>query len=126
MARLTRQLGYRVDGWVLERFRGLCGEEGLRPSQAIERFMRLVTQRGSIRGLFEAAERGWGEQTAVNDARARVLLDWLRKGQYWFGGKSGEEFSVQGQLYEMLGKVRDEGLLEEIEEALKGSAEPSI
>ncbi len=125
MARLTKQLGYRVDDWVLRRFKELCREEGLRPSQAVERFMQLTTQKGSIEGFLDAVEKGWDERTVANEARVRVLLDWLRKGQYWFYGEGEEEVSIQGQLYEMMGRISDPKLLGEVEEALKGSAEPT-
>lgn len=119
LARLTKQVGYRVGVWTLDRFREICAEGGLRPSQAVERFMELAVEKGSVKELLDAAERGWADQAARNEVKARVLLAWLEKGKYWYGGESDEEFSVKGQLYDMLGRIWNKELLERIEAALK-------
>lgn len=119
MARLMKQVGYRVGVWTLDIFRDICAEGGLRLSQAVERFMELAVAKGLVKELLDAAERGWAGQAARNEAKARVLLAWLEKEKYWYSGESNEELSVEEQLYEMLGRIRDKELLEEIEAALK-------
>jgi hypothetical protein len=53
------------------------------------------------------------------EAEARIMLVWLKKNKYWvsLGGK--EETSTRGRLLELLPKIEDAKLREEIEETLK-------
>ena len=48
-----------------------------------------------------------------------MLLAWLEKEKYSYSGESNEEISVEGQLYGMLGRIRNKELLKKIEAALK-------
>jgi hypothetical protein len=53
------------------------------------------------------------------EAEARVMLVWLKKDKYWvnLGGKG--ETSTRGRLLELLPKIEDAQLREEIEETLR-------
>jgi hypothetical protein len=53
------------------------------------------------------------------EAEARVMLAWLKEGEYWvnLGGK--EETSTRGRLLQLLPKVQDPDLRKDIEETLK-------
>ena len=53
------------------------------------------------------------------DIEARVILVWLKKDKYWVNLSGGEETSTRGRLLEVLPKVEDAKLREEIEETLK-------
>jgi len=55
------------------------------------------------------------------EVEARILLDWLGKGEYWYRGECGEEVSIQGRLLALLPKVRDVDLKRMVEEGLKRS-----
>lgn len=119
MARTTISLGWRVDKWTVDKFRELCVKEGLRPSQAIERFMVLSNEKNSIVQLLHAAEKGIEKIVEGDDAKARVLLDLLEKGHYWISVESGKRKFIPFMLFEMLAKVQDENFRKKIEDALK-------
>ena len=119
MTRTTRSLGWRVDKWTIDKFRNLCKKEKLRPSQAIERFMVLSNEKDSIVELLRSAEMGLEKIGEVDDAKARVLLDWLEKKQYWVTSASSKRVFIPTVLLEMLGKIRDEKFRKKIEDILK-------
>jgi CRISPR/Cas system-associated protein Cas10 (large subunit of type III CRISPR-Cas system) len=102
MTRTTRPLGWRVDKWTLDKFRELCTKEGLRPSQAIERFMELSNEKESIVNLLRAAEKGLEKIVEANDAKARVLLDWLEKGTHWIYPETGKRLYIPSVLLKCL------------------------
>ena len=118
MTRTTRPLGWRVDKWTIDKFRNLCKKEKLRPSQAIERFMVLSNEKDSIVKLLRAAEMGLEKIGDVDDAKARVLLDWLEKRQYWVTSASSKRVFIPTVLLEMLGKIQDEKFRKKIEDTL--------
>jgi hypothetical protein len=74
-------------------------------------------------GTVSAVEFGLVFPSAVKtepmDAEARVMLVWLKKDKYWvsLGGKG--ETSTRGRLLELLPKIEDAQLREEIKETLK-------
>ena len=121
MTRTTRPLGWRVDKWTLDKFRELCEKEGLRPSHAIERFMELSNEKESIADLLRAAEKGLEKIVEANDAKARVLLDWLEKGTYWIYPETGKRLYIPSVLLEMLGQIKDEKFRKKIEDTLKNT-----
>jgi len=83
-------------------------------TEAFEKFMRTCVGGGAVR--FPEAERN---RSGV-EAEARVLLNWLSKGQTSYSITSGgEEISVHARLLQMLSQVKDEALQKEIEEQLK-------
>ena len=118
MTRTTRSLGWRVDKWTIDTFRDLCTEEGLRPSQAIERFMELANQKNSVVDLLRAAEEGVGNIGDANEAKARVLLDWLEKKTFWLPSETGKKVFIPRVLLNMLGTIQDEKLRNKIEDSL--------
>lgn len=119
MTRTKRPLGWRVDKWTLDKFREICKKDGLRPSQAIERFMELSNEKESIVNLLRAAEKGIEGIVEANEAKARVLLDWFEKGIYWISSETGKGFYIPSFLLEMLGKIKDEKLRKNVEDTLK-------
>lgn len=101
--------GFRFDPELYARFKRLAAENGLGVTEAFERFMKACVENGVVRfpGSVDC------------EAEARVLLAWLRKGEYWYGIHEAEEISVPGRLLQMLSKVKDDSLKSEIEEELK-------
>ena len=118
MTRTTQCLGQRVDKWTIETFKDLCKQEELRPSQAIERFMELSNEKKSIVDLLRAAKQGLDHIRDANEAKARVLLDWLEKKTYWIYPETGKGVFIPGLLMDMLGTLQDENLRNKIEDTL--------
>lgn len=73
-----KQLGWRVDRWVLEDFQKLCAREKLRGSEAVERFMKLAVDNGSVTKALNLLR--CDKELAANEARARILLEQIRRG----------------------------------------------
>jgi len=57
------------------------------------------------------------------EVEARVSVDWLRKGKYFYRGEEGLEINIQGRLLWLLPKVQNPALKREIEDALKRSVQ---
>lgn len=109
---------FRFDPELYARFKKLVGESGLTVTEVFERFMETCVSAGAI--SFPTASKGGVE------AEARVLLEWLRKGKWFWYGPSGEENqSVESRLMALITQVQDENLRKEIEETLKKYAEPT-
>ena len=54
------------------------------------------------------------------EAEARVMLAWLKNGKHRYGPESGEqEFSFEDRLLQLLPKVRDQALKEQVVESLR-------
>lgn len=101
--------GFRFDPELYVKFKELAAQNSLGVTEAFERFMRACVENGAI--VFP--------ESVDCEAEARVLLAWLRKGTYWYGVYDEEEVSVIGRLLQMLSKVEDDSLKNEIEEELK-------
>ena len=101
--------GFRFDPELYAKFKGLAAQSSLGVTEAFERFMRVCVENGAI--TFP--------EPVDFEAEARVLLAWLRKGDYWYGVYDAEEISVTGRLLQLLSKVEDDTLKKEIEEELK-------
>jgi len=109
---------FRFNPELYSRFKELATENGLRVTEAFEKFMQACVSAGSIR--FPTADRRGTE------AEARVLLAWLRKGKlFYYSPKGDEDQSVESRLLALLGQIQDEDLKRQIEEDLKKLAEPT-
>jgi len=82
-------------------------------TEAFEGFIEACIKLGAV--TFPKVP---GKKRGV-DAEARVLLTWLRQGEYYDRVESKEPISMRGRLLTFLSKVQDEGLRGEIEETLK-------
>ena len=74
---------------MVDKFRDLYVHEGLRPSQAIERFMELLNE-NSVEGLLHAAEKRIDIISERDEAKAWALVDWIENGDRWVYPKPGE------------------------------------
>ena len=113
-----KQAGWRFDPWIFEKFKDVCRRCGFKPSKVVERFMEAVVENGDpelvIGRIYTAGEH---EKRAL-EAQARVLLAKLRSGTYWIYSGGGQ-YNVEWMLLEMLPRLEDEQLIQEIEMELK-------
>jgi hypothetical protein len=105
--------GVRFDAQLYNDFKSVASAGGCTATGAFERFMSVCVE-GGVLVFPERNIEGI-------EVEARVLVDWLRKGKYFYRGKSGVEVSVPGRLVELLVKVRNSELRAEMEDALKSS-----
>jgi hypothetical protein len=111
---LAKQVyGIRFKPQVYKQFKAIAKAEGYTVTGAFEAFMagciavdRLV--------FFNP------EQVDV-EGEARVLVDWLGKGQLFYCSEQGEEVTIRGRLLCLLPKLSDKVLKSSVEAALKKS-----
>ena len=108
---------FRFDPELYAGFRGLASSSGFSVTGAFERFMSVCVENHAV--IFP-------ERPSVGDveAEARILLDWLEKGEYWYHLER-EELSIQGRLLTLLPKIHNMELKKNIEEGLKNSVDKS-
>ena len=101
---------FRFNPQVYADFKELAKTNGYTATGALEKF---VTDAAKYGLTFPTAK------TEAAESEARVMLAWLKEGKYWvnLGGK--EETSTRGQLLQLLPKVEEAQLREDIEETLK-------
>ena len=88
----------------------MARKNGYTAISALEKFMV-----DAIR--FELAFPSVKEEAA--QAEARVMLSWLNDGEYWVNLGDKAETSTRGRLLQLLPKVENPKLRQEIEERLK-------
>ena len=101
---------FRFDLQTYTAFKALALKNGYTVTGALEKFMS------------DSVKFGLAFPSSKNEAaetEACVMLAWLKEGKYWvnLGGK--EETSTRGRLLELLPKVQDTSLRDDIEETLK-------
>ncbi len=111
------QTGVRIDSEVWRAYRVLCSREKLRPSLAIEEFLRLVLENDSVLRLLSLMRDVAKSRVEGFDAYARVLLDWYTHEKYWFSVNDSDA-SVEALLLDSLKVVTDAELRHRIENAL--------
>lgn len=114
MAKVFR--GFRFEQETYDAFCSLAEREGLTATGALERFMTGCV---AVDTLVFADRRMLDFET-----EARVLVDWLGKGKYFYRNEQGKEINISGRLLSLLPKVADTALKESIEATLKNSVEP--
>ena len=113
------QTGVRVDSELWQAYRLLCRREKLRPSKAIEEFLRVMVDADSVMSVLGLMREAARSRVEGLEAYARVLLDWYTHGKFWFHVQGAEEeASVEGLLLDSLKVVADPDLRKRIEEAL--------
>jgi hypothetical protein len=101
---------FRFDLQVYAAFKDLASENGCTVTAALEKSMGDAVKFGLV---FPSC------QNAAAEDEARVMLSWLKGGKYRvsLGGK--EETSTRGRLIQLLPKVENAELREDIELTLK-------
>jgi hypothetical protein len=105
--------GVRFDAQLYNDFKRVASAGGCTVTGAFERFMSVCVD-GGVLVFPERNIEGF-------EVEARVLVDWLRKGKRFYRDKSGCEVSIPGRLVELLVKVRNSELRNEMEAVLKCS-----
>jgi hypothetical protein len=102
---------FRFNPQIYDAFRQLSSRNGYTVTAALEKFMETALQHGLV----------FPSPTKIEDAEAeaRILLTWLKQGQYWYYLTEEESISTAGRLLQLLPKIRGADLKVEIEEALK-------
>jgi hypothetical protein len=88
----------------------LAFQNGYTVTGALEKFMSTSIAYGLV---FPAAKTGDVE------AEARIMLAWLRQGEFWVDLDGKEETSVRGRLLRLLPSIADAKLKADVEEELK-------
>ena len=110
---VRKQLGWRLSGFVVERFVELCDRTQIRPSEAAEEFMRRVVEVGDVREALKMIEPAGEKMLMARELRARALMASVQ------GGLKSDIFDFDAQqdyldLLGMLPGLRDAELIEEI------------
>lgn len=108
--------GVRFNGEMYERFKCVVMKSNITITEAFERFMNGCIQADCL--VYDEAHEG---EEIDYEIEARVLVDWLNKGKFFYRTDDCEETSIQGRLIALICKVKDKALKKEIEEALKSS-----
>ncbi|MGA2308583.1 MAG: hypothetical protein ABSG57_03415 [Candidatus Bathyarchaeia archaeon] len=105
---------FRLNLELYNRFKDLASGSGYTVTRALEKFMSSCVENEVLSFPSPVAAEGDLE------AEVRIMLAWLKKGQHWYCFESGEkEFSVEGRLLQLLPRIRDRALKEQIEVSLK-------
>jgi hypothetical protein len=105
--------GFRFELELYDSFCCLAEKEGFTTTGALERFMA---------GCVELNTLVFADRRVLDfEAEARVLVDWLGKGKYFYRNEAGAEINISGRLLTLLPKVADAALKRSIEDALKDS-----
>jgi len=106
---------FRFNPELYASFKEVVSACGYSVTGAFEKFMGVCVESNVL--VFP-------EKPNVEDieAEARIILDWLKKGKYWYR-LGGEELSISGRLLTLLPKIQNRELKKDIEEGLKRSVE---
>lgn len=105
---------FRFDPDLYEKFKTLTQNSNLMVTDALEKFMKACVDAGAVTFPESSARKREVE------AEARVLLTWLRRKQQWYHLNNEEDpYSVTGRLLQLLPRIDDEALRNEIENELK-------
>ena len=123
-----KQTGLRLDRVLYGRFQQLCAVEKLRPGEAVELFIRLAVDTGSIADLYAKASKSGRAALAIDEvlfrsrlSRLRVRLETERRylmetGEEW--GEPDSEMLVK-ELTELGRRSIGEELIQEFQTALR-------
>ncbi|MCK4434311.1 hypothetical protein KAU92_02380 [Candidatus Bathyarchaeota archaeon] len=103
---------FRFHPDVYSSFKKVAGQGGYSMTAALEKFMEVCIREDRL--VFP------GPVKAEDAEReARIMLVWLKKKKYWYYFKGEGQLSVVGRLLELLPKVKDSSLKNQIEKELK-------
>jgi hypothetical protein len=102
--------GFRFNPQLYASFKEIASKNGYTVTAALEKFMQTRVEHGLT---FPASK----SQTA--EAEVRIMLTWLKEGKYWANLGDKQETSTTGLLLQLLPKIEDADLREELEKTLK-------
>ena len=130
---MKRQVGWRLNRLLLNQFTELCREEGLRPSEAVEEFMRKALTIGNITESLSLITSNEPKAILSRELRAKMIIadltGELEAGAFLEYYYDYHEPKLK-ELLKLIPGIRDPKLIEDIQElcekvnhALKGIKE---
>ena len=118
------QTGIRLDKLLWESYKQLCENEGLRPNEAIERFLEVCKQKNNVSTVLELLESETEGQKLANKLKLENLLVDLEI--YYSWDKRKHEFSNSGiandriqEITAILPKIHEKNLLKKSEKLIR-------
>jgi hypothetical protein len=102
---------FRFNPQTYNSFKQLASQNGYTTTAALEKFMETALQHGLT---FPSAAKAQDAET-----EARIMLTWIQQDRYWYNITGDKELSTIGRLLELLPKITNADLKQEVEEALK-------
>ncbi|MEM1558472.1 MAG: hypothetical protein QW186_09595 [Candidatus Bathyarchaeia archaeon] len=109
-----KQVGWRFDPYLLEKFKEICRSHSFKPSKAIEYFMKSVVEIGDPSLALSRLDKGSEAERKALETQARILLAMLRNDEYWIHTGDGSR-GVIASLFDIIPKLENEELIHEIE-----------
>jgi len=103
--------GFRFNSNLYLSFKELATKKGYTVTETFEKFMTRSLEYGIA---FPSADK-----TENVEAEARIMLAWVKEGQYRVSLEGEEDTSTRGRLLTLLPNVKDAALRLDIEENLK-------
>jgi len=110
---VRKQLGWRLPRFLVEQFSGLCNSIGLRPSEAVEEFMRRALTVGDVEEALSIIEPRGEEALLARRLKAKAIIASLQ-GSIKDNDFSGEDLVEYLELLQMLPFLQDAELIEEV------------
>lgn len=113
---MKRQVGWRLNRLLLDRFAEICRDEGLRPAEAVEEFMRRCLEVGSVSEALSLIISNEPKAILAKELRARLIMSDI------LGTAQDDFFEYYEEIYEkrirellsLIPGIRDPELVEEI------------
>jgi hypothetical protein len=110
---VRKQLGWRLPRLLVEQFSGLCNSVGLRPSEAVDEFMRRALTVGDVEEALGMIEPRGEEMSLARRLKAEAIIASLQ-GSFKDNEFSGEEHGMYRELLQLLPLLHDAELIEEV------------
>jgi len=108
-----KQLGWRLPRLLVDQFTGLCNSVGLRPSEAVEEFMRRALTVGDVEEALGMIEPRGEEMFLARRLKAKAIIANLQ-GIIKDDDFRGENLGEYRELLQMLPFLQDAELIEEV------------
>ena len=108
-----KQLGWRLPRLLVDQFTGLCNSVGLRPSEAVEEFMRRALTVGDVEEALGMIEPRGEKALLARRLKAKAIIANLQ-GIIKDDDFRGENLGEYRELLQMLPFLQDAELIEEV------------
>lgn len=114
---MRKQLGGGLPSLVVDQFTALCENEQLRPSEAVEEFMRRAIGVGDVKEALDMVAPGSEKAPLARELKARAIMARIQ-GEIK-DGIIAEAYSDYRELLQILPALKNPSLIEEIRELSK-------
>lgn len=129
---MRKQLGWRLSRFLVDRFVELCEGVRVRPSEAVEEFMRRAVEVGDVEDALKMIEPKGEKMLLARELRARALIASVQ-GSLKPDLFDYDVYQEYRELLELIPALRDAELIEEIKslsakvnKALKRGDKPTL